>query len=297
MGSLLESSSRRGALWAFTQLGRRILAVCSSPAPGPQGLETVPDGVHFDSMDSHESSRMTSPTDYSFDGVQRPGDAANDSSPRGPAGMRPLPEDAVIVVPVRSLVVFPGLVVPLGIGRERSRAAVQEAVRLERPIGLLMKKDPALDEPAADDLHWVGTTAPVLRYFTAPDGNHHAIVKGARRFRVLQFLEGYHFAVARVQYIEDANVGDPQVEGRARALRERALEVVQLLPQVPEEVLAAFNAVEGASELADFIAGMMDIAPEEKQSLLEAFDLRSRLDKILELPRPTPSGRRSPPPC
>ena len=83
--------------------------------------------------------------------------------------------------------------------------------------------------------------------------------------------------------LTDAGVKDPQVEGRARALRERALQVVQLLPQVPEEILAAFNAIEGPSALADFIAGMMDVSPEEKQALLETFDLRARLDKIIDL--------------
>jgi ATP-dependent Lon protease len=233
-------------------------------------------------MDSKEP-RMTSPSDFSGDDVQRAAGPARESSNGGAATLRPLPEDAVIIAPVRNLVVFPGLVVPVGIGRERSRAAMQEAVRLERPVGFLMQKDPAIDEPRADDLHWVGTTTAVLRYVQVGDGNHQAIVKGLKRFRVLQFLEGYPFTVARVQYIEDAGAGDAQVEGRARALRERALQIVQLLPQVPEEILSAFNAVEGPSALADFIGGMLDITPEEKQSLLETFDLRARMDKILEL--------------
>ena len=76
---------------------------------------------------------------------------------------RALPEDALIVLPVRNLVVFPSTVVPIGLGRERSQAAVQEAVRLERPIGVLLQTKPEIDEPGPDELHWVGSSAAVLR--------------------------------------------------------------------------------------------------------------------------------------
>jgi len=205
-----------------------------------------------------------------------------DPSSRNPA-TRSLPEDAVIILPVRNTVVFPGLVAPLAIGRERSRAAVAEAERLGRPIGLLLQTKPDIDEPTPDELHWVGTLSQVARYISAPDGTHHAIVKGVKRFRVLQFLEGYPFAVARIQEIADVGEGSPEVEGRAHQLKQRASKVVELLPQVPDEVVAAFNQIEGASALADFIAGMMDVGSEEKQNLLEMFDLKSRLDKLLEL--------------
>src|SRR6185369_13611197 len=122
--------------------------------------------------------------------------------PRREAASRPLPDDALIIVPVRNVVLFPGMVIPLGIGRERSVAAVQEAVRLQRPLGILLQNKSEAEEPGPDDMHWVGTTANVLRYVTAPDGAHHAICTGLKRFRVLQFLEGYPFTVAKVQPIE-----------------------------------------------------------------------------------------------
>ena len=197
--------------------------------------------------------------------------------------VRPLPEDAVAIVPVRNLVLFPGLVVPLAMGRERSRAAAQYAAREQRPLGILLQSKPETEEPGPDDLHWVGTTATVLRYITAPDGSHHAICKGTQRFRVLQFLEGYPFTVARIQPIEEPERPDTDIEGRALSLREKATEILQLLPQVPEEMVAALQAVEGSARLADFIAGLMDVSAEEKQSLLETFDLKARLDKLLEL--------------
>jgi ATP-dependent Lon protease len=205
------------------------------------------------------------------------------ASGRGQQVGRPIPDDAVIVLPVRNTVLFPGNVLPLTLGRARSRAAAQEAVRRERPLGVLLQKDAEVEEPGPDDVHWVGTTASVLRYITAPDGSHHAICKGVQRFRVLQFLEGYPFPVARVQLIDEPEEVDADVEGRAHALKQRAVEILQLLPQVPEEVVSAFQGVDSPARLADFIAGMVDVDAAEKQALLETFDVKSRLDKLLAL--------------
>jgi ATP-dependent Lon protease len=81
---------------------------------------------------------------------------------------RPLPEDALIILPVRNVVMFPGMVFPLTVGRDRSRVAVQEALRRERPIGVLLQRNADVEEPGPDDLHWVGTDASVLRYITTP---------------------------------------------------------------------------------------------------------------------------------
>ena len=209
--------------------------------------------------------------------------AAQAPAPSAAATAKPIPDDALIILPVRNVVMFPGSVFPITVGRERSRAAAQEAVRLEQPLGILLQSKPDVEEPGPEDLHWVGTSASILRYVTTPDGLHHAIARGQKRFRVLQFLDGWAFPVARVQFIEEQDASDAEIEGRARALKERALEILRLLPQVPEEMVVALQGVEGAARLADFIAGLMDVPAEEKQSLLETFDLKARLDKLLSL--------------
>jgi len=209
--------------------------------------------------------------------------ATTERPARPAASTRAVPDDALIILPARNVVMFPGLVIPMQIGRERSRTAVQEALRLEKPIGVLLQTDRSIDEPSPDELHWVGTTAGVLRYITTPDGVHHAVVKGQQRFRVLQFLDGFPFPVARVQLLDEADETDPEIQGRARSLKQRATEVLQLLPGVPEEMATALQGVDGAARLADFIAGLIDIPSEEKQSLLETFDLKVRLDKLLDL--------------
>ncbi len=219
----------------------------------------------------------------SADGNAGPDEAATAGQPQLEDVSRPLPADALIIVPVRNVVLFPGVILPLTIGRERSRAAAQEAARLERPLGVLLQSKPTVDLPGPDDLHWVGTTANVVRYITGADGAHHVICQGIKRFRVLQFLDGYPFTVARVELIDQPEQVDADTEGRALNLKQRAVEILQLLPQVPAEIVSALQGVEGPSHLADFVAGLMDISTEEKQKLLETFDLKKRLDALLDL--------------
>ena len=194
-----------------------------------------------------------------------------------------LPDDVLIILPVRNVVLFPGVVFPLTVGRERSRAAVLEAARLQRPLGILLQNKPEVDVPGADDLHRVGTSANVLRYITGADGAHHVICQGVKRFRVLQFLDDYPFTAARVEYVEQPEETDADIEGRALNLKQRATDVLQLLPQVPEELVATLQGVDGPARLADFISGLIDIDVQEKQKLLETFDLKTRLDKLLDL--------------
>ena len=124
----------------------------------------------------------------------------------------------------------------------------------------------------------------MLRYVTTPDGAHHVDLPG--RAALPRAAVPRRLSVrgrARASYIDDPDELDPEIEGRARALKQRAVEMLQLLPQVPDEMVAALQGVDGAAQLADFIAGLMDISAEEKQALLETFDLEARLDKLLEL--------------
>jgi ATP-dependent Lon protease len=204
-------------------------------------------------------------------------------APRAGADYPPLPADSLIILPVRHTALFPGIMMPLAIGRPASIAAAQEAVRSERTLGVLLQKDASVDEPAEEHLYRIGTAAQVLRYVTAPDGTHHVICRGIRRFRILNFLPGYPFLVARVEEIGTAEVLTPDIEARMALLRERAREAVQLLPNVPPEIAAAIDNLDSASALADFIAGLIDAKPEEKQQILETLDVKERLDKLLAL--------------
>ncbi|HZR02238.1 MAG TPA: endopeptidase La [Burkholderiales bacterium] len=194
-----------------------------------------------------------------------------------------LPEDAIIIVPVRNLVLFPGMILPLTIGREGSIAAAQQAVRSERPIGLLLQKDPSVDNPTPDQLHRLGTVAQVLRYVTTQDGGHHIICQGQERFVVREFLSGYPFLVARADRFADGTTASQDIEARFIQLKKRAGEVLELLPQTPQELVGAVQNFTSPGGLADMVAGFMDIKLEEKQQLLETLNVQQRLDKVLEL--------------
>jgi len=194
-----------------------------------------------------------------------------------------IPDDALIVMPVRNLVLFPGMILPVTIGRETSIAAAQQAVKGDRPIGLLLQKRPDLDAPTRQDLHEIGTTAQILRYITTPDGSHHIVCQGEHRFRVIEFLEGYPFLVARVENFPAEEEQGRQMEAQLHQLRNRATEALQLLPQTPAELVQAVQGVAAPGQLADMVAGLMDIKAAEKQAVLELVDVGARVDKVLEL--------------
>ena len=194
-----------------------------------------------------------------------------------------LPDDALILVPVRNMVLFPGMILPITIGRDGSVAGAQQAVKSERPVGVILQRDPENDHPGVDDLYPVGTIANVLRYVTTQDGTHHIICQGQQRFRLIEALEGHPFLVARVATIEEPDAGGKEIEARFMRLKERALEVLQLMPQASQELAGAVQSITSAGVLADMVAGLMDIKAPEKQAMLEEVDLERRLDGVLEL--------------
>jgi ATP-dependent Lon protease len=200
----------------------------------------------------------------------------------GPELLATIPADALILITTRNLVLFPDTVLPVTLGRQRSVAAAQAAVRLNRPIGLVLQRDPAMDDPMPVDLHRVGTEANLLRYVTSPDGSHHVICQGERRFRVLEFLDGFPFFVARVEPVSEPEERTTEIEARLLNLRNQAVEVLQLLPQTPAELVNAVQGVNSAPALADLIASFMDIEPSEKQEILETMAIERRLQRVSE---------------
>ncbi|HEX7043881.1 MAG TPA: endopeptidase La [Burkholderiales bacterium] len=194
-----------------------------------------------------------------------------------------LPEDVLIILPVRNTVLFPGMVLPLTIGRQQSIAAAQEAARSQRPIGIVQQRDPGVEKPGPNDLYKIGTVATVMRYVTSPDGSHHIICQGQKRFATLDFIEGYPFLLARVQEFTEPQIESNEIEARMLHLKRQAAEAISLLPQAPAELSAAVEATTSPSALADLITSFMDITPVEKQEVLETLDIRARLEKVSQL--------------
>ncbi|MCE3283893.1 MAG: ATP-dependent Lon protease [Steroidobacteraceae bacterium] len=191
-----------------------------------------------------------------------------------------LPEDMLIVLPVRNLVLFPGVILPVAIKREKTVAGAQEAVRAEGKVGFLLQKDPETEDPGFDELQRIGTAASIVRYITAPDGTHHLVCQGERRFRVLDAVSGFPYLVARVEWLNDTGGSHPEVEARVLYLKQKAVEAITLLPQAPAELANSIQAIESPATLADTIASFLDIKPVEKQELLEITEIRERLEKV-----------------
>jgi ATP-dependent Lon protease len=211
-----------------------------------------------------------------------PADQSPPPEQSGEQGRFVLPPDGLILIPVRNLVLFPGLVTPVSIGRERSIAAAQEAARSERPVGILLQRDAAADNPGPDQLHQVGTAASIVRYVTGQDSSHHIVCQGMQRFHVVEYLDAYPFLAARVQMLPEEDENRPAIQALMIQLKQRANEIMGLLPQVPPELARSVQAIDSASAYADFVAGLMDISVEEKQDLLETLDLEKRLSKVLD---------------
>jgi ATP-dependent Lon protease len=206
-----------------------------------------------------------------------------ESGPGSATTLPPLPPDALIILPVRNIVLFPGLVMPIAVGRSRSLAAAQQAVREQRQVGIVMQRDADAADPAPIDLHRLGTVANIVRYVTAPDGTHHMVCQGDQRFQIAEFLNGWPFFVARVVRIPETDVRTPDIEARFLHLRGQTIEALQLLPQVPEELIAAVQSAASPGALADLAVAYMDVKPEEKQEILETIDIAARVDKVSRL--------------
>jgi ATP-dependent Lon protease len=204
------------------------------------------------------------------------------STPESAAQRTPQAEDVLIILPVHDIVLFPGVVLPIAIRGKRALAAAQEAVRTQRRVGLLLQGEGA-GENSAEMLHPVGTIATIVRFVTAGDGSHHLIAQGEQRFTVVDYVSQEPFLVARIEPHREPTVIDREIEGRGFTLRERAIEALQLLPQAPAELANAIRGIESIPALADTVASFMDLKATEKQEVLASFDLRQRLDRVLEL--------------
>ena len=215
-------------------------------------------------------------------GTRRLSDESARPGPAGGArGVFAIPDDALIIVPLRGAVLFPGMILPLTIARTQSIFAAQQAVKLERQVGILLQCNPEILVAGPDDLCRIGTVATILRYITLPDDSHVIVCQGLQRFCVSEYLDAYPFPVARVVRIDEPELTDPQIEARYLQLKERALEVLQFLPQASDELANTVRSIASPGALADLIAGLMEITTVERQAVLEAVDLIARLDLVL----------------
>ena len=199
--------------------------------------------------------------------------------------LRPIPEDALILIPMRNAVMFPGVISPITIGRAASVAAASEASRSNLKVGFLLQRDPQVNDAGPGDLYRVGTAGKIVRYAGIAGGANHLMVQGEQRFQVVEFLEGWPFLVASVAWVPEAAVPaaarGPELDARFLRLKELAAEAIRMLPNTPDELAEVVQAIDAPGQLADMVANLLDIKNEEKQDLLETIELSTRLDKVL----------------
>ncbi len=194
-----------------------------------------------------------------------------------------LPADVVALVPMRNVVLFPHVLMPITVGRVKSIAAIEHALQSKVPIGIVLQTDATIDNPGFDTLCSIGTIANVVRHIASEDGTHHAVCQGMERFQIEEMIEGYPFIAARIKRIKESTHIATQTEALTLQLRERAIEILSLLPGVPAELAHALQATRTPSHLADITASLLDTEISEKQMLLETIDIEERLQMVLQI--------------
>jgi ATP-dependent Lon protease len=194
-----------------------------------------------------------------------------------------LPEDVIALVPMRNVVLFPHVLMPVVVGRPKSVAALQHALQSGGTLGIVLQRDAQVDDPGRDALCDVGTIAKVVHEASAKDQLRHAVCQGVQRFRIDALVEGYPFVAARITLLDEAPVASTRAEALGVQLRERAAEILSLLPGVPAELAHALQATRAPTQLADIVASLIDSEVAEKQMLLETLDTEERLDKVLQI--------------
>jgi len=184
------------------------------------------------------------------------------------------------ILPIRNIVVFPGTVMPLNVGRPKSKALLDEVMPGDKMIGVVTQKNPDVDDPGYPELYTVGVACTILKLFKLPDGNQSIIVHGLARFRLLALERSDPFTVGRIEVLEDSHTPGPSLDALLASVRQQANRVIELSPNTPDEAAQVLNSITQPSALADFLAANLQADTAEKQRILEEMDVEKRLRMI-----------------
>jgi ATP-dependent Lon protease len=177
--------------------------------------------------------------------------------------------DVLPVLPLRNTVLFPGVVIPITVGREKSLRLVQEVYKKNKILGAVAQRDSSIDDPEFEDLYTVGTVAQILKILEMPDGTTSVIIQGRKRFRIDDLLTDKPYHVARITPMEDAEEEAAESKAVAAALKELAIKIIRLSSNIPTEATFAVKNIESPSFLINFLASNSELSLKEKQNLLE----------------------------
>ena len=190
-------------------------------------------------------------------------------------------EEKYPLLPLRDIVVYPKMIVPLFVGRAKSINALQKAVDNDQNIVLVTQKDPSVEDPQAEDIFHVGTLGTVLQLLKLPDGTVKVLVEGLERVKLNKITSGEDMSEAEITIMPDAEEDNPEIEGIVRAVLSQFEEYVKLSKKTPPEVLVSVNQIEDHTKLADTIAAHLALKIADKQALLEGKSLAERFEMLL----------------
>jgi ATP-dependent Lon protease len=191
--------------------------------------------------------------------------------------------DVIPILPLRNSVLFPGSIIPIDVGRRKSVRLVEDAISKERPvIGILTQKDARTEDPREEDMYKVGCAARILKVIKLAKDNFSVILQGVSRFEIRDFEGNEPFLAARVDAVPDPTTSDVELDALVMNLKDIAKRVVKLMPELPKEAGALVDSVTEPGHLADLITSNLELEVGEKQDVLETFDLKARMRKVLQ---------------
>ena len=190
---------------------------------------------------------------------------------------------AIPVLPLRDVVVYPHMVIPLFVGRDKSIKALEAAMENDKQILLVAQKSASQDEPETDDLYNIGTISSILQLLKLPDGTVKVLVEGNERARIIHYMGSEDYFTAQMVKFEDEAIDEREAEILARSLTTQFDQYVKLNKKIPPEILTSLASIEDPSRLVDTIAAHMSLKIDEKQKILEVVDLRERLEHLMVL--------------
>ena len=194
-----------------------------------------------------------------------------------------LPQNVMALVPMRNVLLFPHVLLPITVGRSKSLEAIHYVMQTKAKLLIVLQKNSAEDDPGQEGLASIGTLATVVRELAAAEGQIHVVCQGIQRVRIVELLPQYPFLAARIEFIEEPTHLSKEAQAMGIQLRERVSELMDLLPGMPAELAHALQTTRSPSHLADVTASLIDVELAEKQKILETLTLEDRLQKVLEL--------------
>jgi len=193
--------------------------------------------------------------------------------------------DVMSILPLRNTVLFPGVIIPITIGRDRSVKLIKDAENGKNSIGVVSQKEFDTELPELKDLNEVGTVAQILKMLKMPDGNITAVIQGRKRFKIEEMVQDEPYFKARVTDLKEIKPekNDQEFSALVSSVKDLALRIIDESPNIPAEAAIAIKNIKNTSFIINFVASNMSISLSEKQALLEEVDLKKRAIKVLEL--------------